>query len=126
MNGHIPANPRRKLYRDTENGKLAGVCAGIASHFGFNLKALRLVWGVGFLFFWPGVIYLLLALLLPRKPENLFASEAQENFYRGVNRDPKQLFGDLRLRFRDLDLRLQQMEKHVTSRAFDFDHELQQ
>lgn len=126
MNGHISINPRRKLYRDTDNGKLAGVCAGIAAHFDFNLKALRLVWGIGFLFFWPAVLYLILALLLPRKPKNLFVNKAQENFYRGVNRDPKQLFGDLRLRFRDLDLRLQQMEKHVTSKTFDFEQKLHQ
>lgn len=124
MNGSRAGNPRRKLYRDAENGKLAGVCAGIAVYFGFNLKALRLVWGIAFLFFWPALVYLILALLIPRKPEDLFVSKAQENFYRDVNRDPRQLFGDLRLRFRDLDLRLQKMEKHVTSRSFDFDQEL--
>ncbi|MCF6226495.1 MAG: PspC domain-containing protein [Xanthomonadales bacterium] len=124
MSGNRNKNPQRRLYRDVDNGKLAGVCAGIAVYFGFNLKSLRLVWGIAFLFFWPALIYLVLALLIPRKPENLFASEAQENFYRGVNSDPRQLFGDLRLRFRDLDMRLQKMETHVTSRSFDFDQEL--
>lgn len=124
MKRNRPGNPQRRLYRDVENGKLAGVCAGIASYFGFNLKALRLVWGFAFLFFWPAIVYFILALLIPRKPENLFVNEAQENFYRDVNRDPRQLFGDLRLRFRDLDLRLQKMETHVTSRSFDFDQEL--
>ncbi len=118
------STPRRKLYRDTENGKVAGVCAGLATYFGFNLIAIRLIWLFGLLFFWPAVVYIVLALIIPRMPENLFSSQEQREFYRGVNRDPKQTFGSLKLRFKDLDLRLQQMEKHVTSKAFDFDREL--
>jgi len=117
-------NPKRKLYRDTENAKLAGVCAGIATYFGFNVGALRLIWGIGFLFFWPLVVYFILVMLIPKMPENLFNSPEQRDFYRGVNTDPKQTLGNLKLRFKDLDLRLQQMEKHVTSKAFDFDREL--
>ena len=47
-------NPRR-LYRDTENGILAGVCAGIADFFGFSVKATRWVVALGCLFAMPAL-----------------------------------------------------------------------
>ena len=39
---------------------------------------------------------------------------------------PSDVFGSLHHRFRELDLRLQKMEAHVTSTAFDIDRELAQ
>lgn len=125
MTGQKFSNPKRKLYRDIENAKVAGVCAGLATYFGFNLKIIRLIWLFSLIFFWPAALYILLAIFIPKMPENLFSSPEQRDFYQGVNRDPKQTFGNLKLRFRDLDLRLQLMEKHVTSKTFDFDRELQ-
>ena len=58
--GHYRNNPHR-LYRDKENGRIAGVCAGVADYFGFNLTAIRLLTALSMLFFWPIIIYILLA-----------------------------------------------------------------
>ena len=117
-------NPRR-LYRDTENAMLAGVCAGIADYFGFSVKALRWLVFLGCAFMMPAIFlcYIAAAFLLPRKPVDLYRDEGEESFWRSVRRDPHYACGDIRRKFRDLDTRLQGMEHYVTSPRFDLDQE---
>ena len=117
-------NPRG-LYRDTDNGILAGVCAGIADYFGFNLKAIRWLMVISCFFMMPGVIltYLAAAFILKPKPEGMYRDETEESFWRTVRRDPQNVFDDVRHKFRDLDMRLQRMEEYVTSSRFDLDRE---
>ncbi len=118
-------NPHR-LYRDRENAMLAGVCAGLASYFGLNRKGLRVIVAVSAVFFLPFVVpaYIILAIILPVKPHDLYKDENQEKFWRGVTMAPSDVFSNLSHRFRELDLRLQKMEAYVTSREFDMDREL--
>jgi len=118
-------NPHR-LYRDKDNAMLAGVCAGLASYFGLNLKGLRLIAAVSTLFFFPFMVpaYIILAIILPVKPQDLYKDESQEKFWRGVSMAPSDVFSNLSHRFRELDLRLQKMEAYVTSREFEMDREL--
>jgi phage shock protein C len=118
-------NPHR-LYRDKENGILAGVCAGLANYFGLNRRGLQLVVAVSTLFFFPFVVpaYIVLAIILPVQPTNLYESESQEKFWRGVKLAPTDVFSNLNHRFRELDLRLQKMEAFVTSKEFEMDREL--
>jgi phage shock protein C len=118
-------NPHR-LYRDKDKAMLAGVCAGLASYFGLNLKGLRLIAAVSTLFFFPFMVpaYIILAIILPVKPQDLYKDESQEKFWRGVSMAPSDVFSNLSHRFRELDLRLQKMEAYVTSREFDMDREL--
>ncbi len=118
-------NPHR-LYRDKDNAMLAGVCAGLASYFGLNRKGLRLIVAVSTLFFFPFVVpaYIILAIILPVKPQDLYQDESQEKFWRGVSMAPSDVFSNLSHRFRELDLRLQKMEAYVTSREFEMDREL--
>ena len=118
-------NPHR-LYRDRDNAIIAGVCAGLASYFGLNRKGLRLVMAIGTLFFFPFMVpaYIILAIILPVKPEDLYKDESQERFWRGVSMAPSDVFSSLNHRFRELDLRLQKMEAYVTSREFEMDREL--
>ncbi|MDX2462206.1 MAG: envelope stress response membrane protein PspC [Gammaproteobacteria bacterium] len=117
-------NPRR-LYRDTDNAVFAGVCAGIADYFGISTKGLRWLTALGTLFFLPPLafLYVIAAFLLPRKPEDLYHDEFEETFWRSVRRDPHFTFDDLKRQFRQLDRRLQSMEKYVTSPRFDLDQE---
>lgn len=121
-----PVNPHR-LYRDTENGIIAGVCAGIADYMGFNRFALRLLTLVGAIVFMPIVLvgYLLLALLLKNRPVGRPAmNEAEASFWRGVHSAPGDVFSNVHHRIRALDVRLQRMEAFVTSREFTIDREL--
>jgi phage shock protein C len=120
-------NPHR-LFRDKENAILAGVCAGIAEYFGLNRKGVRLVTFLSCLFppFFAFVVisYIVLAIVLPVKPSNLYESSEQAEFWRGVSNAPSDVFGALRHRFRELNHRLEKMEAFVTSREFEIDQEL--
>jgi phage shock protein C len=118
-------NPHR-LYRDKDNAILAGVCAGLADYFGLNRKGLRLVAAVSTFFFFPFMVpaYIVLAIILPAKPQDLYQDESQEKFWRGMSMAPSDVFSNLNHRFRELDLRLQKMEAYVTSREFSIDSEL--
>ena len=120
-------NPHR-LFRDKENAMIAGVCSGIADYFGFNRKGTRVATALLFLFppFIPFVIvsYIILAIVLPAKPADLYENEEQAVFWRGVSNAPSDVFGALSHRFRELNLRLEKMEAFVTSKEFEFDREL--
>lgn len=121
------SNPHR-LYRDREHAMLAGVCAGVAEYFGLNRKGVRLV-TVLFMLFPPFfafivVTYVILAIVLPAKPVDLYETEEQAAFWRGVSTAPHDVFGALRHRFRELNRRLERMEAHVTSKEFEIDREL--
>jgi phage shock protein C len=117
-------NPRR-LYRDVDHSLVAGVCAGIADYFGLSVRALRWVVIAGCFFALPAIVlsYVAAAFLLPRKPAGLYTDERDEDFWRSVRRDPHFTFDDIRGKFRDLDRRIQGMERYVTSPRFDLDQE---
>lgn len=117
---HWSNNPIR-LYRDTRNGRIAGVCAGLAAYLDIKVKFVRLgvILGMVFGMFVPILIaYVLLAVLLKPMPEKLFKSESEERFWRTVNVAPNLSVGELKTRFRTLDRRLADMEARVTSDEF--------
>jgi len=59
----------RKLYRNTQEGKSFGVCAGLADHFDVDPILFRIGFVCGFIFVGIGFIpYLLLALIIPKDP----------------------------------------------------------
>jgi len=126
MNGRNFKEPNpRRLYRDTQNGMFAGVCAGIADFFGFSVKATRWVVVLGCLFAMPAIVicYVIAAFLLPRKPTGMYESAGEESFWRSMRRDPQTVYDEIRRKLRNLDNRLQGMEKYVTSPRFDLDQE---
>ena len=118
-----------KLYRDREHAMLAGVCVGIAEYFGLNRKGVRLATVLLLLlppfFAFVVVSYVVLAIVLPVKPSDLYETQAQAEFWRGVSNAPSDVFGALSHRFRELNLRLERMEAYVTSREFEIDRELE-
>ncbi len=65
-------NEPKKLYRDTENKKIAGICAGIAQYFNVDVTLVRLI--VVILAFASAgseiLLYLLFILIIPAKPKD--------------------------------------------------------
>lgn len=111
---------RNRLYRNRQRGLLAGVCAGIADWTGFNLTALRVA-VVLLAIPWTAVIvigYIVMALLLPVAPTDLFQDEDDERFWRETRRAPVDGVASLNQRFRKLDQRLQRLEAWLTSREY--------
>jgi phage shock protein C len=115
------SNTRYRLWRDTDRGIIAGVCAGIAGYIGVEPIVIRLVAVLGLVFFLPPTIvaYVILALVLRPKPPALYASADEEAFWRGVGTAPADTLHSLRRKFADLETRLGQMESQVTSGDFD-------
>jgi phage shock protein C len=113
-------NPHR-LYRDTENARVAGVCAGIADFFGIRRSRIRLAVVLGLIFFFvpTALAYVALTVVLPKKPPALYASREEEIFWRGVATAPDDTLKSLRHKFAELEQRLAGMETAVTAPEFD-------
>lgn len=108
---------RTRYYRDKQNGKLAGVCSGLADYTGIETLWIRL--GVILLtiaFVWPLIAYFVIAWLAPVKPVDLYASREEQKFWQGVRANPARSARDVRASFRELDRRLADIELYYTSR----------
>lgn len=112
---------RNRLYRDRENSVIFGVCAGLADYFGFDVKVTRICVALGAIFFFPTVIvlYVILGLLLKESPD-AHREHVREDYElrRRVRAEPHATLRSVRHRFRELDRRLQRLEKHVTSKKY--------
>ena len=115
------SSTRHRLWRDTDRGIIAGVCAGLAGYIGVEPIVVRLVAVLGLVFFFPPTIvaYVILALVLRPKPPTLYASPDEEAFWRGVGTAPADTLHSLKRKFADLEARLGQMESQVASGDFD-------
>lgn len=64
-----PRQPNKKLYRSRKEKMIAGVCGGLAEHFGIDPTWVRLLF---VLFFFAGgsalLIYLILWVIVPLEP----------------------------------------------------------
>ncbi len=59
----------RRLVRPRGNRRIAGVCAGLAQYYGWNVTTVRLLWLLLFLFAGTGgLLYLILWIVLPNEP----------------------------------------------------------
>jgi phage shock protein PspC (stress-responsive transcriptional regulator) len=57
---------RRRIFRDTDNRKLGGVCAGLAAYFGLSVSIVRVLFALsGFFYGTSVVIYVLLWAMVP-------------------------------------------------------------
>ena len=61
----------KKLYRNTENKFIAGVCSGIAEYINIDPTIVRLIWALVGLTGAGIVAYLIAALIIPEKPSNI-------------------------------------------------------
>ncbi|BDX05726.1 envelope stress response membrane protein PspC [Planctobacterium marinum] len=138
---------KKELYRDTEKGKIAGVCAGLAEYFGWELWLVRIIFISGFLltgsFFF--MAYVIGWFVLDKKnPEHVqknplsVAADKSKGWVSNLGDDvkvevkskvwqagepPKQAFKDIHCHFGKLELRLHKMESYVTSSEFQLNRE---
>ena len=111
-------SPRTTLYRDKQNGKLMGVCAGIADYTGVNVFWIRM--GLVLLTFaLSGMtipLYFIAGILLNKKPQHLYVDQDEQKYWQRVRQSPKRTAREIRSRFRDIDRRLAEVESYyVTS-----------
>ena len=61
----------KKLYRDIQNRKLAGACAGLAEYLNIDPTVIRVIWALVALSGAGILAYLVCALVIPEKPNNI-------------------------------------------------------
>jgi phage shock protein C len=109
---------RTKFYLDKQNGKLFGVCSGLADYTGIETLWLRI--GVILLTMMTSgmvvVAYFLIAMMAPAKPRDLYEDREDQKFWQGVRSNPRRSTAEVRSKFRDIDRRLADIEIYYTSR----------
>lgn len=134
----------RGFYRDADRAVLGGVCAGMAEFFGFNLRVLRILAIVAFIFAMPMAIvgYLAAVFLIParsgigydrparparEKPcrrERRRAKRAKKEARRQQQTGPSEAAVAIQDKCRTLDKRIADLEKHITSSRYQLDREI--
>ena len=61
----------KKLYRNTSNKMIAGVCSGVAEYVNIDPTVVRLIWALIGLSGAGILAYLVAALIIPEKPSNI-------------------------------------------------------
>ncbi len=112
---------RTRLYRNSREGRICGVIAGLADYLGINVSLLRLaVIGACFFFAGPVVIgYIILAIALDDLPGDLYGSKEEKEFWRDVHTEPSGTTKGLRHKFRNIERRLRELEALVTSSQYE-------
>ena len=84
----------KKLYRDTANEMIAGVCSGVAKYLYVDPTIVRIIWACAVLFAGGGLLlYIICAIIIPAEPSNYYADydEAQRNWeYQQQNQQNQQ------------------------------------
>ena len=117
--------PYRRFYRNADKAKVAGVCAGLAEYFGFNLKVTRILAFISLLMAMPVtlLVYFATVLLVPSAPDQGKQSHVDAKFRQALRASPGQTLSDVKRRYQSLDSRLARLERYVTSPKFNLDQE---
>ena len=111
-------NPKR-LYRSRHHRVWAGVCGGIAERFGWDPIVVRLLAVASFFLFAGPLIfiaYIVMIMIVPKAPRGYSHLQPDEEaFWRGVSDRPRATYSGLKYTFMDLEDRLQNLERNVTS-----------
>jgi phage shock protein C len=120
---------RTRFYRDKRNGKIMGVCAGIADYTGFDVNLVRVCF-IASVFMSGGSIlpfYFIAGFITPPKPREFDLVDREESrFWQGVRASPTRSAKDIRSRFRDIDRRLADIESYVTTENRSLAREIEQ
>ncbi|MFI8417030.1 envelope stress response membrane protein PspC [Serratia sp. NPDC078593] len=103
----------KKLYRVPDEGRVKGVCAGLAHYFDVPVRLIRVIVILSMifgLFFLTVVAYFVLAFALEEAPSSHFAGEHQPT--------PRQLLDQLEYELGSGEQQLRRVERYVTSDTF--------
>jgi phage shock protein C len=109
---------RTRFYRNKRDGKVLGVCAGIADYTGIDVNMIRLMFLFS-LFISGGSIlpvYFIAGFMAPDRPYELDSETADERrFWQGVRASPSRSARSIASSFKDIDRRLADIEHYVTT-----------
>ena len=120
---------RTRFYRDKRHGKVMGICAGIADYTGLDVTLVRFGL-IAAVFLSSGSIlpvYFIAGMIAPDKPSELETTDTEEReFWRSVRQSPTRTARDIRLRLKDIDRRLADVESYVTTENRTLAREIEQ
>lgn len=127
----LPGQPasRTRFYRDKQNGKVMGVCAGIADYTGFDVALVRICFLAAVFMSGGSVLpfYFIAGWVAPTKPREFdYAGREDQKFWQGVRASPTRAARDIRSRFKDIDRRLADIESYVTTENRSLAREIEQ
>jgi phage shock protein C len=109
---------RTRFYRDKQNGKIMGVCAGIADYTGVDVLWVRLG-AIALVLMGAGIVipaYFIAGFFANKKPAHLYGDSGEQKFWQRVRQSPGRTAREVRASFRDIDRRLAEVESfYVTS-----------
>lgn len=116
----------RRLTRNKVDGKLGGVCAGIGDYLGWDHTMVRILTILLIIFTGlPLIAYFILWVLMPKDTRAPYVREYREQSEaRGRVNAPagtagsSTTYNDVRSKFRSLEVRLQDLEKSITSKEW--------
>ncbi|MBB3763657.1 envelope stress response membrane protein PspC [Sphingomicrobium lutaoense] len=115
----MPQPPSRtKFYKDKRNGKVMGVCAGIADYTGFDVTLVRIMFLMTVFMSGGSTVplYFIAGWIADNRPEGISSSDEEERrFWQGVRASPRKSARQIHSQFRDIDRRLADIESFVTS-----------
>lgn len=116
----------KKLYLNGNDKYVYGVCSGIADYMGIDPIIVRAITVISLIFGVPFVIigYFILAWMLDYKPQDMYESEEEDQFWKSVRTEPSNTVRDIRYKFRDIERRLRAAEAHVTSPQYNLHREI--
>ncbi len=111
-------HPNPKRFFRSRDRMIGGVCGGIADRMGWDPTLVRVVAAVsmitgvfsGFVF----LGYLITWMVTPTRPFGVNLSPDEEQFWRGVSDRPRVTLSNIRYKFKDMEERMQSLEKSVT------------
>ncbi|MGB0937547.1 MAG: envelope stress response membrane protein PspC [Colwellia sp.] len=142
------SKPRGQLYRIPNQGKIAGVCAGLAQYFSWEPWLVRILVVSGVLFGMPFLIPIYIAgwFILDKAPgsekikKSVKATSVKKKGFSDDNiaqesikvkariwqagEPPRQAFHDIKRKFRVLERQLRSVEQYVTSSEFTVSREI--
>ena len=115
----MPQPPSRtRFYRNKRNGKVNGICAGVADYTGLDVTLIRIMLVAAILIGGGALlpVYFIAGWIADDQPREIAADDKDERkFWQGVRASPSQSARDIRGRMRSIDRRLAEIEQYVTT-----------
>jgi phage shock protein C len=116
------AGPKTRFYIDKRHKKVAGVCAGLAEYFGWDVTMVRVGAVASMLVAGPFVPigYAVASWIAPTRSDAVeqemkLQDRDEKEFWRKVRNNPRATARSVKLRFRDIERRLAHTEAYLTS-----------
>ena len=110
---------RTRFYRNKREGKVLGVCAGIADYTGLDVNLIRFMMVAAIIIGAGSVVplYFIAGMIAPDRPRELdyTGGEDQQRFWQGVRASPARSARQIRSQLRDVNRRLADVESYVLS-----------